>query len=214
VTDQFVHYDGAYVLGALEPADRQAFEEHLQTCPDCRARIEEVRPTAGLLADVPLSALDDVPMPDTLLPGLLRKAAQERRRRRIRSGSVGVVAAACITALVVLLWPSGTGTGSSTPAQALAAVRPSPVTATAQLVSRGWGTEIELHCKYAMSVNGYVPYRLVVVGTDGRAHQAGSWTLAPGGSTDFTGGTALTRSEISRVQVTLADGTPILQLRL
>jgi hypothetical protein len=217
MTDQFVRYDGAYVLGALDPAERQAFEEHLQTCADCRARVDEVRPMAGLLAGVPLSALEDVgPVPDTLLPGLLRKAAQERRRRRLWSGSVGAVAAACITALVVLLWPSGgsTGTGSSAPAQAFAAVRPSPVSATAQLVSREWGTEIDLHCKYAMSVNAYVPYRLVVVGTDGRIYPAGSWTLAPGGSTDFTGGTALTRSEISRVQVTLDNGTPILQLRL
>jgi hypothetical protein len=215
MTDQFVHFDGAYVLGALDDADRHAFETHLQTCPECRARVDELRPTAGLLAGVPLSMLEDsAPMPDTLLPGLLRKARRERTRRRMLSGSLAAVAAACVTALVVLLWPSGSGSTPGSAAQALAALRPSPVTATAQLVSRGWGTQIELHCKYSTRVDEYVPYRLVVISKEGRAYPAGTWTLAPGGATDFTSGTALVKNDIARVQVTMADGTPILQLRV
>src|SRR3954471_4778768 len=34
---------GAYVLGALEPAEQAAFEGHLATCPECRDEVEQLR---------------------------------------------------------------------------------------------------------------------------------------------------------------------------
>ena len=40
-----VHHDdvGAYLLGALEPAEQAAFEGHLATCPECRDEVEQLR---------------------------------------------------------------------------------------------------------------------------------------------------------------------------
>ena len=35
----FGYDDGAYVLGALSPADRKAFEDHLSTCADCQQSV-------------------------------------------------------------------------------------------------------------------------------------------------------------------------------
>ena len=35
-TCQHEHEDGAYVLGALSPEDRVAFERHLPGCPELR----------------------------------------------------------------------------------------------------------------------------------------------------------------------------------
>jgi hypothetical protein len=52
------------------------------------------------------------------------------------------------------------------------------------------------------------------VDTHGRSHDAGSWTLAPGAEVSFTGGTALHESDISRLEITLENGSPILQLKL
>lgn len=211
--DPFRHDDGAYVLGALSPDERAAFEAHLATCADCRARVDEARAAAGLLAGLtPVDIADPGPMPDTLLPGLLRLAGRERVRRRLVTGSLAMVAAACITALVVVLWPGSSP--SSPPAQALEPVRPSPVTATATLVSKAWGTEIELHCRYSDNVERWEPYKLVVVDTRGGEHEAGSWTLAAGHEVDFTAGTAVPETDISRVEITLDDGSPILQLTL
>jgi anti-sigma factor RsiW len=213
MSDPFRYDDGAYVLGALSPDDRAAFEAHLVTCADCQSRVAESRAAAGLLAGLtPADVADPVPMPDTLLPGLLRLAGRERTRHRFLTGSLATVAAACITALVVVLWP-----GSSTPSppgQALAPVRPSPVTATATLVSKAWGTEIELHCQYSDHVERWEPYRLVVVDTAGGRHDAGSWTLGAGHEVDFTAGTALPEANISRVEITLENGSPILRLTL
>lgn len=211
MTDPFRHDDAAYVLGALDDAERAAFEAHLATCPDCRSRVAEARATTALLAGVGSDVLAEAePAPDTLLPALLRAAARERTRRRWLTGSLAGLAAACIAALVVTFWPAGS---ANPPAPAaFASVRPSPVSATARLVSKSWGTEIELHCTYASGVDAYVPYRLQVTDRSAHTYDAGSWTLTPGRATDFTGGTAVSRADIAKLTITLADGTPILQL--
>ena len=73
--DPFLHDDAPYVLGALDPVERAAFEAHLETCAQCRARVAELRGPVAALAlvreDVALGAepLHD-PVPDTLLPGI------------------------------------------------------------------------------------------------------------------------------------------------
>jgi hypothetical protein len=213
MSDPFRFDDGAYVLGALAPDERTAFEAHLETCPDCQDRVAEARAAADLLTGLTVADIRDPgPVPDTLLPGLLRSVRREQTRRRWVTGSLAAVAAACITALAIVLWPGSSA--PSAPVQAFVPVRQSPVTATAQLVDKAWGTEIDLRCHYAQDFDRYEPYRLVVVDTQGRSHDAGSWTLAPGNEVSFTGGTSLTEAQISRIEITLENGSPILQLTL
>jgi hypothetical protein len=211
--DPFRYDDAAYVLGALDDADRAAFEAHLETCAACRARVEEARAGRDLLAGLAPSDLQGAaPVPDTMLAGLVRAARRERNRRRWLTTSLGAAAAACAIALTIVLWPASSGP-SGPPAQAMHQVRPGPVSATAKLIAKGWGTEIDLECRYTdSSVERYVPYSLVVVDKLGNKYQAGSWTLAPGPETTFTGGTAVQIPDIAKVQITLQDGTPILQL--
>ena len=213
--DPFEHFDAAYVLGMLDQEERRDFEAHLLTCAECRARVAEVQPTATLLAGMPREVFAEADHtadePDTLLPGLLRRARKERSRRRGVVLGLGAAVAASVAALIAVLLPSGAGS-SHPPAQALAAVRPSPVSATARLVDRQWGTEIDLQCRYSAGTVSYAAYELVVTDSNGVRHEAGSWRLAPGGETNFTGGTAVPRSKIDRVQVTRSDGTPILEL--
>ena len=36
-TCEYAHLDGSYVLGALSPAERQEFEQHLADCAACSA---------------------------------------------------------------------------------------------------------------------------------------------------------------------------------
>jgi anti-sigma-K factor RskA len=40
---------GAYVLGAMPVAEREAFEEHLTTCGICREEVDELQPAAAAL---------------------------------------------------------------------------------------------------------------------------------------------------------------------
>lgn len=210
VRDPFEHSDAAYVLGALDAAERAAFEEHLPTCAACRGRVAEAASIVALLPPPSVPIFDDVPMPDTLLPGLLRNAQRERTRRRRLTGSIAALAAACLVALVVVIWPAGEK--SAPPVQAFQAVRQSPVHATATLVDRKWGTEIDLHCRYDRAVNPYVQYRLSVTDVDNNTYDAGSWTLVPGQVTNFTGGAAVQRDRVAKLQILRPDGRPILQL--
>jgi hypothetical protein len=96
----------------------------------------------------------------------------------------------------------------------MVAVRPSPVTATATLVSKAWGTEIDLHCKYSDNIDRYEPYKLFVIDTLGGRHAVGSWTLTPDHEVDFTAGTAVQEPDIARVEIAPEQGAPILQLTL
>jgi anti-sigma factor RsiW len=57
---------GVYVLGAIDPDERAAVDDHLDTCPQCRAELAEFMELPGLLALVPSEeaiALADGPLP-------------------------------------------------------------------------------------------------------------------------------------------------------
>jgi hypothetical protein len=223
--DPFEHDDAAYVMGLLTGDDLAGFEAHLSTCEACRERVAQLQPTAGLLAAVSaqdlLEALGPDPMPvppipDTLLPGLLRRAGIRRRRERWLSTGISGLAVASVVALVIAVWP-GTTTGNGGHPQALTALTSTPLRATAAVTSTSWGTRISLDCDYygaAQSPASGVSYALTVVAKDGSRHSLGTWTVAPGRHTKFTSGTALPGSELRTIQITSNNGTPVLALDL
>lgn len=48
--EAFAEWDAAYVLGALSPDDRHAYEDHLAGCARCRTAVAELVPLPGLLS--------------------------------------------------------------------------------------------------------------------------------------------------------------------
>lgn len=210
-SDPFRYDDGAYVLGALSPEERDAFEDHLLRCDACVARVRQLADLPELLAGVAEDEIASEPVPDTLLPRLLRAAARNQRRRRAVIGALAAVAAACLIALVVALWPAPS---SSVPRQSFTAVAQAPVQATAVLTPKPWGTAIDVHCKYVHDV-GDVEYRynLIVYDRSGRGHRLGDWRLPADRDIDYQAGTSLSPRQIARLDITLPDGTPVLQLR-
>ena len=213
MTDPFLHDDAAYVLGALSDDERIAFEEHLATCDECRGRVAEIQPVAALLGDL---TIDDVAAPveadpgppDTLLPGLRAKIRRERRRRWAVVGIAGA-AAACIVALAVVV-ATGDHDSKQSPALAMRSLVATPLHASARLDDRDWGTQITLDCQY----DNYQPtqvYKLVVTDRSGETQDAGSWRLEQGGTTHFTSGTAVKRSDIARIDISVGS-TPVLEL--
>lgn len=241
--DPYAHFDAAYVLGALEPDERSAFEAHLATCMTCRGRVDAIAGIPAMLAGLDESAFgDDLdtavgagirsvaaagpgiegidsfgsprdvdagPVPDTLLPGLLRKARRERVRRRVVTGGLGAVAAACLVALLVLVWPGSTSTPATHPMTAVAA---SPVEATVALQPEKWGTKVQVTCWYRSDAQVTTDYEYALVAYDvhGQAYQLGNWQLMPGHKISYTSGTALSPDQIRSLKIVMPDGTPIL----
>ena len=107
---------GAYALDALEPAELQAVDRHVHSCPACLAEVAEHREVAGLLtpgwgAPPPgvwekiAASLEDAPPPLDLAPVLAMKRAESRGapaarrqpgRRTIGAGIAAMVAIAAV----------------------------------------------------------------------------------------------------------------------
>ncbi|WP_370617473.1 zf-HC2 domain-containing protein [Mumia qirimensis] len=223
MSDPYATSDAAYVLGLLDDAERGAFERHLGSCADCRARVASVQPVAAALAGT--AAVDvgdhaaDVPLPETLLPGLVGRARAERRRRRRVLGGAAAAVAACAVTVVVAAWPtdtpsSGDRTSESVAEAPLTSLVDVPVSAAATLDEKEWGTQIVLDCRYGGYAGGGEArtYGLRVVDTDGRAYAVGSWSIAPGQEMTFRTGVALPEDRIEVIEVVRPGGAAILRL--
>jgi anti-sigma-K factor RskA len=117
---------GAYVLDAIEPDERAAFETHLAQCASCRQEVTALRRTAASLGETVATA----PPPElrTRVRALAERTPQlppsvrdlPRARHRARRTTRWLAAAAAVVAL---------GAGGIAVQQALEDDRPPPVTA-------------------------------------------------------------------------------------
>jgi hypothetical protein len=235
--DPFTDYDAAYVMGALDPQDRRAYEAHLSTCAKCTAAVAELAGLPGLLAQVPTEQMlaprgDPEPVPDTMLPRLAAALHRERRRRRRWTSVVSVAAAACLVTGVVLATGALSGSDADSPPSAqsgpvrpgpagaltMTASKPVPVTATVQLNQVAWGTRVNLTCTYegATAAEGQraaKTYRLVVVPRQGGpVQQVAQWTALAGLTETPSGSTDLKPSEISDIRLLNSQGDTLLHV--
>jgi anti-sigma factor RsiW len=144
VTDAYVLWDAAYVLGSLSYADRGEFEAHLSACRSCRESVTVLSGIPALLAHL---TRDDVaidedgsgappPLSRQLLTSLPAKVTRRRRRSRLLTSMVAAAVAAVLVigALVAL---------HSNPADAAALtttrVAPTPLNSTVTVRSDGRG---------------------------------------------------------------------------
>jgi anti-sigma-K factor RskA len=68
---------GAYLLGALTDLERQAFEQHLEGCAECRDEVERLRPAADILP----RSVEQVDPPPSLKASLMKVVESEARER-------------------------------------------------------------------------------------------------------------------------------------
>ncbi|MGI5211537.1 anti-sigma factor family protein [Plantactinospora sp. CA-290183] len=218
------HDDGAYVLGALSPAERAAYERHLAGCPACREAVAEIAVLPGLLGRLDPAGLERVAAPPTAesrLPKLVDAARASRRRERLtgRFRLAGVTLAAAGLAVVVGLGatrlPPGEDPGTGVEVR-MATMQPVagavPVTAEIGFNGTTWGTEVTMKCQYRKTADYAKAYtfRLVAHGPNGATEQVGSWVAAPGDDVTFTGATRFSRSELLRLELIRYDDTPLL----
>ena len=237
------HEDGAYVLGALSPEDRVAFERHLPGCPECAQSVREMAGLPGLLARVPIEILDPdklpTPVPDTLLPALVRRVRRSQRRRTwITTGLVAAAAAIAIGAAGIATLggdddgstagpgvtsaptaPSTTPTAGPTTAAPvlMTPVGSEPISGWLSLTQVGWGTRLDLECSYAAESDDYrdpswSTYTMVVHTADGGTEQVASWKAVPGKTMRLSAATASDADDITDVEVRTAAGDTVLRL--
>jgi hypothetical protein len=214
--DPYARLGAAYLLEALDAYERLAYEAHLAICRRCQTGLAEISAIPSLLAGLDESAfaapreVAPTPVPDSLLPRLLQAAGRERARRRWLIAGLGLFAAACAFALIVIVLPSSSG--PKTAPQAMTALVATPVDATIALQSRSWGTEIDLTCWYRRDAAepSIDRYELVAHGADGATYDLGSWRLAAGQKVIFIGGTALAETQIKNLQIVEPNGRAIL----
>lgn len=200
----------AYVLGALPAGERSEFEAHLDQCADCRQAVSELAGIPGLLSRVsPADLADPEPVPDTLVPRLLRAVRRSGRRRRVVVGllSAAAVVLAVTGTAVVLNRPEVPASGV-----AMTAVVDSPVSASARLVAHSWGTTITMDCRYADKSEWSLPYALVAVNDRGETRQIATWVVGPSHEATVSGSVPWQPAAIDRIEVRLMSGQPVLRL--
>jgi hypothetical protein len=207
--DPFATFDAAYVLGALSPEDRQAYELHLQECADCTRSVQELAGLPGLLSQVTPDMVDSEPLPEGLLSSTLATVAKSRRRRSaVLVGALAVAAAACIALAVSVAVPASQ---SEPPGVTMTALGDFPVQADIGIEDQGWGTRVYLSCSYHGGRIG--DYVLVAVQRDGGVAELASWRAMPQYTARVVVGTPLRRADIQALQVRTRSGQPLLQLK-
>lgn len=233
MTCPFGHDDAAYVLGALSPTDRLAFERHLAGCEECNRAVRDVAGLPGLLARVDASVLEqepiDEPLPETLLPSMSRALRRSERRRTYAMVGASAAAAAVLVGgagLALAQLDDDPGTRAETPsadarplvaAQPMEAVGEVPVRARVRLEPVTWGTRVDLTCTYEPDSVEYelppaVDYTLFVRARDGHTEQIGSWRSQAGGPMRIVAATATRAADLSSVEVRTPRGDTVLQL--
>jgi hypothetical protein len=175
---------GAAALGNLDPAEEIGLRAHLDGCADCRAELRDLTAVAHALSSVPVENVTGAAVePPAELSGLVlgrvareRDELHERRTRRVWA-SVGafVAAAAAVIALVLVVGNAGGGT----PGRRVVLPGVNGATASATLVSKSVGTQINV--KVAGLKPGHY-YWMWLTGDDD--HRVGAGTFR--GSQDAT----------------------------
>jgi hypothetical protein len=215
--DQFREWDAAYVLGALDPADRRAFEDHLRTCGSCRAAVAELAGLPGLLRMVPAdeaAALGGAQEADVVeLASVARAVRRDRRRRNVALTSVAASLLVLAGVAGVLLGrPAGVpqattpSASSQVTALQLEPVGAAAVSADLTLQEKRWGTRIDWQCRYPSesSLYGSVPtYELVLVDDDGASTVVATWSGGSAGARGLGASSSIVTDTIRRVEIRL-----------
>jgi hypothetical protein len=220
--ERFAFDDGAYLLGALEPADRLAFERHLTSCPICQESVAELAPLPAVLESVDPTSLELEfgPVPESLLPRLLAEVHRHRGRRALRTAATGFLVA-CLLAVFAFGGQRYWSDIHRPQKLVMQAVGPEAagIYATVRLLGDGGDTRIQLDCGYYNQPSPNYPegqqlYRMVVFNRAGAMRDLGSWTPQPGEDVEIIRDSPWRRQALSRIEIADSSGDVVLRLDL
>lgn len=231
--DPYRVWDAAYVLGALSPEERRAFERHLADCPRCSAAVAELAGMPGILsaltaadagaAGEPADALPQDAHQPTDVQRLAAAARVERRRaRRLFGVAAGVMAVVLLAAGIavggMVLAPQSEDATSSNATVAdvleMDPLVPGTLTADLTVTSKKWGTLLTWECRYGDAmwpdvIDGAVEaaqYALVVTKKDGTLAAVATWQAAGDRAGGLTAATSIPTEDIESVEIRSVPG--------
>lgn len=194
--ERFGEWSGAYVLGALDSSDRQAFERHLETCDICRVDVAAFAPIPGLLGKVDLS--ESEPVPPNVLADASRRVAEERRGLVASRNRWRWAAAAAVVALIAVLLG-----GLGGPEVTAVALEPEwGVTGEVTVSARAWGTEVGFDLAHLPPEVTCIAW---AVAEGGEWQPVAWWGPTPTHEARVTGSSSLQLSDVVEVVVTTTD---------
>lgn len=205
--DPFRSFDAAYVLGALSPEDRGAFEQHLKECAECARAVQEVAGLPGLLSQVPSEMIAAEPAPVDLLPPVLTRVRRARRRWTLTAVGISIASTAAAAAVVVaVLMPAGSGQAGT----AMTPLGPYPVQAVAAVEPMPGGSRVDISCSYRGAAwSG--DYLLVALRQDGTEADLATWWADPNRTARMSIDTTMSPAQIQALEVRTKNGPTVLR---
>ena len=205
---QLSHWVAAYALGALDAADRRAFERHRASCSICNSELASLAPISALISPIDPDELERTAH-WPLLPSIEAAANRqyqnlERSRRGWRAGAA--VAALGLAALSFGLLKAQTH-DQARPIVAAQVLESRIETASVTTGERVWGTEVSLQ------LAGLPPrtsYQLWAIHGGGQWTSVATWGPTPSGATRLTGATSIATGQLEHLLVTSDDPDEIL----
>jgi hypothetical protein len=214
-----------YVLGAIEPADREVVDRHLAACASCRDELSGFASLPGLLHRVsPQEASrlvaddtrsghpDDAPSGQALRHLLAQASAQRRRhlRTRVAVAAAGglLIGAAVIAASQAAHPPAPRAVVSSAPRWEVTPSATNPATgvsATVRYAAKPWGLLLSAH---VTGIPVGTACQLEVISRQGQMTPAGGWIIASGRSNWYPASSPVGSADIRGF--TIASGSLIL----
>lgn len=212
MTDEQHHPLGAYLLGGLAPAERNAFEAHLHDCEQCHTELAASAGIPSLLARAPQTP--SAPLRLDALTSLLHCAATQRRSTTRRNRLLAGAAAVCLLTAGAATSFAARSTHTDRPATGrsvpIAAARSSHLSGDVHLTNKTWGTELTLT---ASGLPRHGTFTLQAYDTNGRPQQSAVWSATPDGTVTVTGATATHPGTLTSVTVSTTDGTVLATAR-
>jgi len=88
-----------------------------------------------------------------------------------------------------------------------------PITASAALLAKSWGTEVDLRCTYSgRQIWGDSVYTLVATDRTGHQQPIATWRVTSNKPVVLVAATSLHRADLANLEVRLPTGKPVLRL--
>jgi predicted anti-sigma-YlaC factor YlaD len=205
VIDDALHRDlGVYVLGGLEPADRDRFERHLATCDACREELARLAVLPQLLSRLQEAPPLEDEAAASAQPVLRRIAEARRRTRRLTLVLAGTALASLLLAAVLAV--------SSVSRPADGTLDPSGVVfvaaegeSSARLESRDWGMTARITPGHLAEDLGYSAWAVTATG---HRTQLASWASADG-DVAVVGSCYLQPADVAMVEIVGANSDEV-----